>query len=247
MEGKPIVPETLDLPDNLFVIGTVNVDETTYMFSPKVLDRANVIEFRVGKTAARDYLATGGGIGDIAAAPAGYAEAFLDLSRRARTKPRPDLDLLRNPEPPADAKDALESSRTAIEHLFLLMKERHLEFGFRPMAEILRYLAVDYELTPDEAEWNWKPAMDAQILQKILPKLHGSKRKIGSLLGALATYCEAGNPGEATKVLAGDIAADSYPAEGDKLFESPLFPDSHRKLCEMIVSVRRDQFVSFIQ
>lgn len=29
---------------NLKIIGTVNVDETTYMFSPKVLDRANVIE-----------------------------------------------------------------------------------------------------------------------------------------------------------------------------------------------------------
>jgi 5-methylcytosine-specific restriction protein B len=24
-----------------------NIDETTYMFSPKVLDRANVIEFRI--------------------------------------------------------------------------------------------------------------------------------------------------------------------------------------------------------
>ena len=36
---------TLKLPDNLFIIGTVNVDETTYMFSPKVLDRANTIEF----------------------------------------------------------------------------------------------------------------------------------------------------------------------------------------------------------
>lgn len=29
---------------NLKIIGTVNIDETTYMFSPKVLDRANVIE-----------------------------------------------------------------------------------------------------------------------------------------------------------------------------------------------------------
>ena len=37
--------KTLTLPDNLFTIGTVNVDETTYMFSPKVLDRANTIEF----------------------------------------------------------------------------------------------------------------------------------------------------------------------------------------------------------
>ena len=37
--------DSLKLPKNLFIIGTVNVDETTYMFSPKVLDRANTIEF----------------------------------------------------------------------------------------------------------------------------------------------------------------------------------------------------------
>ena len=41
------VPGKVSLPPNLFIVGTVNIDETTYMFSPKVLDRANVIEFRV--------------------------------------------------------------------------------------------------------------------------------------------------------------------------------------------------------
>jgi hypothetical protein len=39
------VPPEIPIPLNVFTIGTVNVDETTYMFSPKVLDRANVIEF----------------------------------------------------------------------------------------------------------------------------------------------------------------------------------------------------------
>jgi hypothetical protein len=34
----------LPLPANVFVVGTVNVDETTYMFSPKVLDRSFVRE-----------------------------------------------------------------------------------------------------------------------------------------------------------------------------------------------------------
>lgn len=34
------VPAKISLPSNLFIIGTVNIDETTYMFSPKVLDRA---------------------------------------------------------------------------------------------------------------------------------------------------------------------------------------------------------------
>ncbi len=43
--------ETLDkygnlyLPENLHIIGTVNMDETTHPFSKKVLDRANTIEF----------------------------------------------------------------------------------------------------------------------------------------------------------------------------------------------------------
>ena len=41
------VPAKLEVPSNLFIIGTVNIDETTNMFSPKVLDRANTIEFRV--------------------------------------------------------------------------------------------------------------------------------------------------------------------------------------------------------
>lgn len=46
LEGNPITNE-IYWPKNLFIIGTVNIDETTYMFSPKVLDRANTIEFRV--------------------------------------------------------------------------------------------------------------------------------------------------------------------------------------------------------
>ena len=47
------VPE-IDPGDNLFVIGTVNMDETTYAFSPKVLDRANVLEFEAASV--RDYM-----------------------------------------------------------------------------------------------------------------------------------------------------------------------------------------------
>ena len=42
--GHGVVPRKIAIPSNFFVIGTVNVDETTYMFSPKVLDRANVLK-----------------------------------------------------------------------------------------------------------------------------------------------------------------------------------------------------------
>jgi hypothetical protein len=47
-------PRKIKLSENLMVIGTVNVDETTYMFSPKVLDRANTLEFLTQD--AEDYM-----------------------------------------------------------------------------------------------------------------------------------------------------------------------------------------------
>ena len=54
------VPASIGIPKNLFIIGTVNIDETTYMFSPKVLDRASVIEFRVSQIEMNKYLTTTG-------------------------------------------------------------------------------------------------------------------------------------------------------------------------------------------
>ena len=46
-EGDAIdnVPSSIVWPRNLFIMGTVNMDESTYSFSDKVLDRAFVFEF----------------------------------------------------------------------------------------------------------------------------------------------------------------------------------------------------------
>ena len=41
----PIAQYEKGIPDNLYIVGTVNMDETTFPFSKKVLDRANTIEF----------------------------------------------------------------------------------------------------------------------------------------------------------------------------------------------------------
>src|SRR5690606_32427175 len=39
------IPPAIPWPDNLFILGTVNMDETTHAFSDKVLDRAFTFEF----------------------------------------------------------------------------------------------------------------------------------------------------------------------------------------------------------
>lgn len=225
------VPATLALPDNLFITGTVNVDETTYMFSPKVLDRANVIEFRVTKDDAGAFLAAGaGGLAEIAAAPAGAAQAFLALSRKARKKPVPDLVF--------HSDDALKGKRKALSEalteLFGIMHKHRMEFGYRTMHEVLRYAGVDYELAADRATWSWPACLDVQILQKILPKLHGSKKRVEQLLVDLAVFCETG---------AAPAGTGAFTARSTGKI---TYPESYEKLACMIEAVRRDQFVSFI-
>lgn len=241
--GPADVPEILDFPLNVFVIGTVNIDETTYMFSPKVLDRANVIEFRVGADAPKSFLESGcQPVASIGLAPPGYAEAFLALSYRVRgLNGCPSLTLEDSLSPVA--KTSLEKCYEVIGDLFAVMQKCNHEFAFRSMAEMVRFLAVDYELTSDsdKVNWNGAAALDTQILQKILPKLHGSKRKIGALLAALAKYCETGIKTDAESCFADQSALETYVPQ-----VAPLYKNSHRKLFEMILTVRRDQFVSFI-
>ena len=48
-EALVVDGRSFTIPSNVFFVGTVNVDETTYMFSPKVLDRAHVIELESQK------------------------------------------------------------------------------------------------------------------------------------------------------------------------------------------------------
>ena len=65
----------------------------------------------------------------------------------------------------------------------------------------MRYLRVDFVLSASQADWQWQHCLDAQILQKILPKLHGSRRRLERILVALATYCEKRDAGAAQKPL----------------------------------------------
>ena len=160
--GHGVVPRKIAIPSNFFVIGTVNVDETTYMFSPKVLDRANVLEFRMPDGAAESFLAAGkSGALEIEFAGNGVAERFLSFSIEAREDRLPD---------PTNRSLTKEFSE-ALNSAFIIMQNARLEFGFRTINEIRRYIRVDYALTANTSKWDWKEAFDAQLYQKILPKL----------------------------------------------------------------------------
>lgn len=233
----------ISLPANLFLVGTVNVDETTYMFSPKVLDRANVIELGVDKTRFGQFLSSPKGRNsDFGSAPAGMADALLYLSFRARgIKFRDDI-----PGDLSELPNATEINAKLLD-LFGILNKRSMEFAFRTGMEVGRFLKIDYELTKDKTVWDWKKTLDLQILQKILPKLHGSRRKLEAVLTALAKFCSGTSFDEAVSVLASGATFSDHVFDPDIIPEQTVFPKSYKKLSAMISTVRRDQFVSFIQ
>jgi hypothetical protein len=242
--GDPVgVPRRLRWPDNLFVIGTVNVDETTYMFSPKVLDRANVLEFKVDATGIAGFLAEPKGYPPFERAQPGQVAAFMQLALAARRDAGAagGLDALSG-----EAAAAVQMHLLA---LFKILQRGRFEFAYRTANEVMRYLRVCRHLAVDKTAWDagdWRADLDAQILQKLLPKLHGSVGRIGALLADLATYCH-------METVAGEEANRRERAalrlmEAEALGEdSARFPKSLRKLKAMIRALNEEQFVSFIQ
>lgn len=212
--------EELTLPQNLYIIGTVNVDETTYMFSPKVLDRANVIEFETYP--ASDYMNNKFKI-DPPSRDIEYLENPLDVDN-IREKGIDELrDLFK--EVTVDGESFWKILSDEINYFQSILGKSGFDFGFRVINEIVRFMAVawKYEYEPDEFD-NWTRYFDACIKQKMLPKLHGSEKIIGETLKDLFNAC----------------VGEHY------TFETAKYPESARKLHEMREVLRKQRYVSFI-
>lgn len=165
------VPSKITLPKNLFIVGTVNIDETTYMFSPKVLDRANVIEFRVTSDEMEEFLINNGplDLDSLISCGRNLAESFTNIINN----------------PILETTNEAELKETLIQ-FFDELKKTGAEFGYRTAAEILRFNAVINNL---EVDWTIPQIIDAAIMQKLLPKVHGSRRKLEPVLKTLAKLC----------------------------------------------------------
>jgi hypothetical protein len=213
------VPQRLELPKNLFVIGTVNVDETTYMFSPKVLDRANVIEFRMVIEDLEAFLQEPikPDLDSLAGRGAHFAEPFLRASASEAVVP-------------ANFKAQFEEELSA---LFAVLHKHHAEFGFRTAYEASRFLHFYIMLGGEFTE-----AMDCIIVQKLMPKLHGSRSKLSKLLRDLWHVCLHEPKARETKQA-------SDPSE--ELLSAALYPLSAEKICRMWALLKENGFASFAE
>jgi 5-methylcytosine-specific restriction endonuclease McrBC GTP-binding regulatory subunit McrB len=173
-DAAPIpIPHEIHIPNNVYFTGTVNVDETTYMFSPKVLDRANVIEFNEVSFSASDPI-----LGDF----------------RLKLDQQEVLNWFHDAETTFCSLDDFRKAVKAhprfgetVSALKNLLEPFHLHFGYRVANEMARFILVAVERVGAE---HLEDAIDIQILQKVLPKFHGTQGKLEEPLTQLKNFCE---------------------------------------------------------
>jgi hypothetical protein len=194
----------ITFPDNLYVIGTVNVDETTYMFSPKVLDRAHVLELKAPVPS--DYLQDRAKpLAD--AISVDRAKHILTLAAQRRRNgfwdvegPFSLLEVVATQHPDMWDSTLIKLSVTKLLNgLQKLLKPIGFGFGLRTINEVCAYLTMFMELDDPKlfavsGAPGWVGALDRAVLQKVLPKIHGSRRHLGTSLTALIQFCDGAAP-----------------------------------------------------
>ena len=190
------------IPQNLIVVGTVNMDETTFSFSRKVLDRAMTIEM--------NEVDLYGGL-DSQYEKIGKIEAGNLIGTAVE-----GVDVYQDNKAVCDmALKYLEAVNTELEGT-------PFKVAYRTRNEFLLYVVNNLPYNKDqdgnELEQNFviARALDEITSMKILSRIEGDETKIGKLLDKLST-----NIGEQLKV----VSEKEYSAkkdDGEKVYSVSL-------------------------
>lgn len=215
------VPLEIGWPKNVFMIGTVNIDETTYMFSPKVLDRANVIEFRITEDEINSFLANPGipDLSKLTKEGVTMSESFLSIANKD--------EIIKN-----------NNLTKELVSFFNHLQPVGAEFGYRSASEIMQLVSklkmLDKTITDNSC-------LDIAIMQKLLPKLHGSRSKLVKILIALSGLCVEG------------ITLEEFEKKFDDFYKNDFegivkkYPISFEKIIRMYKNVLSNGFTSYAE
>lgn len=184
----------LTLPKNLLVLGTVNMDETTFSFSRKVLDRAMSI---VMNKVEYDKFFTGKTENDMAEFDENIKNLLID-------RPIRGLDAEDN------EADKVEEYLTAVNNV---LDDTPFKLGYRAANEALLYVSAAHHFDSDATV---EAALDEFTLMKILSRIEGDKRSIGTKLDEL-----------------------------QEVITESTYPKSNKKLQQMAETLHNKQFVSY--
>ncbi|WP_144699628.1 McrB family protein [Fictibacillus phosphorivorans] len=163
VEGRDII-----LPSNVYIVGTVNMDETTHPFSKKVLDRANTIEFNRVQLDHFAFLEDLEEQEPLTIENQSLAGEFLHLKDAYKD----NLALIKK------VTDVLVGINKQLEGI-------GAQVGYRVRDEVCFYVIYSEK---DNLQ-TFEEAMDQSILQKILPRISGSDERVWDTLKGLYIIC----------------------------------------------------------
>lgn len=200
------------MPPNLFITGTVNVDESTYQFSKKVLDRANTLEFNDIFLKQRPTVTK-------ISREFNYQERLIFYSTFLSCKEMEwDEDVIQ-------VLDTINS----------ILVRRNMQFAYRVRNEVLKFIANSRGLLDKSA------AIDLQLLQKVLPRIGGTKEQVEQILLQLLSFFLGVNKEDLPVEI-----EDLYTINTDE-YPDCHYPRSAKKTARMLGRVREDGFVNFYE
>ena len=179
-EYKELQENGLRIPQNVLVIGTVNMDETTHQFSRKVIDRAMTIEMNEVKF--DTFFESSDELG-YSNEPLGK-EYFLPRYTSAGKA----LESI-----PEDAEYIKENVPTLLEKLNEALDSTPFKIAYRVQNELVLYF-VSLRQESDNKELSTEEllnkAMDGILMMKVLPRIEGDKDLLEECLKKLAEFAK---------------------------------------------------------
>lgn len=159
-----LTTEGLTLPDNVIIIGTVNMDDTTHQFSRKVIDRAMTIEMNGGRL--KNMF---GGSNDLAYLKEEEQQKWQIAFRQKYVSADEVL------KAHADKADEIVNLLPEkLEAINAALKGTPFEVSYRVLNELTIMVGVMLDNAPEEElETIVNNALDRILLMKILPRIEG--------------------------------------------------------------------------
>jgi len=259
-ENLSDIPQKLYLPPNIYFIGSVNIDETTYMFSPKVLDRAFTIEFDadielyLNKLHENNNQNTGN-VKSINVNKKSYD--LRDFTREGQFA-KIDKECVKEIGDKT-LKFKINGNKISkrisdiLKDIFSILQPYGLHFGYRVYDEIMMFVYNANEFTRDEYKMNLNEALDLAIKMKILPKFHGTRQKLEKPITKFIEYCmyldqknsDQNKEKKYLKPQSIPILKDGEIFLDDNKY-SFKFPHTAKKLIEMLYKLQTQGFASFM-
>ena len=197
---------TVFLPGNLCIVGSVNMDETTFGFSKKVLDRAFVIEFSTV---------------DLSSIGSTDVEQ-LTTERWPSQKWQPAA--LRLSNHPDRENPEVNRVITALSSVNEALTAAQLQVGYRVRDEVAMF-CLAAEKCPEQfatTESGTVDPLDVAIAMKVLPRIQGSGPAIRSVLDSLLLWAAPDAPAHEGSFGTGRFTGFPFCEKRLKLMQSRL-------------------------